>query len=434
MPLALQPFRVEVTPPPGSWLCGGLSPQATTVAAPVWLRGIVLTADGERHVIAVVDYCYLVGRSQARLEAALAAGAGIPPERVAVQSNHTHAAPLLNEEAHAFLQRHRPELVLHDEAYFADVLERARAAVAAACAAPPQPVAGIGFASHAVREFASTRRVRQPDGTIGVRWSITGNQAVRHAPEGLIDPLLDLVTWYGEAAQPLASLAFYACHPQVGYLDGVVHGDTPGVALPLFEQTYPGTFPLYFDGCGGDITGGKYTRPNVRRNNLEFGLKLFDALEEAHLKSRPEPVGPWQWRTVTFDCPLAPVGQSRAELLELVRGEGTARSVRFLAAIKLERLESGRLSYPCRFTRVQVGDIAMLFLPSELCVPYQLFAKARYRGRLAVAAYGDSYLGYVATDAAFTEGGYEVDPLWTEVGPGIEGVLRQHLAALLDQP
>ena len=66
-----------------------------------------------------------------------------------------------------------------------------------------------------------------------------------------------------------------------------------------------------------------------------------------------------------------------------------------------------------------------------MIVDYQLYAKDAFQGDLAVAAYGDSFLNYVAIDASFPQGGYETEPEWTEVGPGIEGVIKAAIAEIL---
>ena len=75
---------------------------------------------------------------------------------------------------------------------------------------------------------------------------------------------------------------------------------------------------------------------------------------------------------------------------------------------------------------------AVLTLPAELIVDYQLHAKSKWPGPLAVAAYGDCFLNYVAIDSSFDEGGYEVQPLWTEVGRGIEKPIKDGINEMLN--
>jgi hypothetical protein len=74
----------------------------------------------------------------------------------------------------------------------------------------------------------------------------------------------------------------------------------------------------------------------------------------------------------------------------------------------------------------------MLHLPGELFVEYQLAAKAlRPDLHVMMAAYGQYGPGYIGTDAAYAEGGYETSLLSTNVAPGVEAVLMNAIKQLL---
>jgi hypothetical protein len=274
-----RPFYIDVTPPVGGYLCGGLHTEpAIGVETPLFLRGLVLEQEARRYILASVEYCYLCGRSYERMIAALSATSGVSPEQVTLHSVHTHDAPLINEEAHHLVARTVPGV--HDEGYFSDVLDRAGKALNRALAEPGVELGGVGFSSTPVYRFASSRRVIDPaTGQCRGRWSVCRDGEVRNAPEGLIDPALDQITLFDKQKTPVACLNFYACHPQVSDGRRLWSGDTVGLALNLFEQTWPGVFPVYFTGCAGDITAGKYTTANRPRNRLVFGLRLFDAMD-----------------------------------------------------------------------------------------------------------------------------------------------------------
>ena len=68
----LRTFAVDVTPPLGDYLCGGLHGRSVGVESPLWLRGLIFDAPGLRCVVASIEFCYLVGRSHERLLAAIA--------------------------------------------------------------------------------------------------------------------------------------------------------------------------------------------------------------------------------------------------------------------------------------------------------------------------------------------------------------------------
>ena len=86
---------------------------------------------------------------------------------------------------------------------------------------------------------------------------------------------------------------------------------------------------------------------------------------------------------------------------------------------------------PITLSTLQLGDdIALLQLPGECFVEYQLFAQEqRPGGFVAVAAYGDDGPWYLPTAKAYPEGGYE--PSAAFAGPEAEGILRSAIIKLL---
>ena len=74
----------------------------------------------------------------------------------------------------------------------------------------------------------------------------------------------------------------------------------------------------------------------------------------------------------------------------------------------------------------------MLHLPGELFVEYQLAAqKLRPDLFVAMAAYGDYGPGYIGTEVAYPQGGYETGPSSSLVAPSVERVLMDAIKRLL---
>ena len=70
-------------------------------------------------------------------------------------------------------------------------------------------------------------------------------------------------------------------------------------------------------------------------------------------------------------------------------------------------------------------------MPGELFVEYQLAAqKMRPDSPVMMAAYGDYGMGYVGTEIAYSQGGYETSPV-SRVAPKVEAVLMQGMRHLL---
>jgi hypothetical protein len=71
-------------------------------------------------------------------------------------------------------------------------------------------------------------------------------------------------------------------------------------------------------------------------------------------------------------------------------------------------------------------------MPGELFVEYQLAAqKLRPDLFVAMAAYGEYGPGYIGTEVAYGEGGYETSPSSSRVAPSVEGVLIDTIEQLL---
>ena len=75
-----------------------------------------------------------------------------------------------------------------------------------------------------------------------------------------------------------------------------------------------------------------------------------------------------------------------------------------------------------------------MFLPGEPFVEIALaIREASPMAFTAVVGYADDYIGYIPTDRAFTNGGYEIGPgRWSRVAPGSEPIVRQEAIELVN--
>jgi hypothetical protein len=91
-----------------------------------------------------------------------------------------------------------------------------------------------------------------------------------------------------------------------------------------------------------------------------------------------------------------------------------------------------RQSRPIPITCLHLnGQTAILHLPGETFIEYQLHAQAARPGAfIAVAGYGDLGTGYITLASSFAEGGYE--PKDAFVSGGSEQILRDAITRVLD--
>ena len=89
------------------------------------------------------------------------------------------------------------------------------------------------------------------------------------------------------------------------------------------------------------------------------------------------------------------------------------------------------MSQPLQLSLLRVGPVDVVHLPGESMIEFQLFTQEQKPDRfLAVAAYGDLATGYICTEQAFSQGGYE--PSASRVAPNSEAALKQAIRNLLE--
>jgi hypothetical protein len=288
----------------------------------------------------------------------------------------------------------------------------------------------LGLGQAQVREVASNRRILGSDGKVrATRWTATPDAALRAEPEGTIDPVVSVVSfWNGD--QPLAVLSYYACHPQSYYRTGVANPDFPGIARFLRQQQVPDALHIHFNGAGGNLGAGKYN-DGSHPNRWVLAQRLADGMKRAWDATEKSPLGPKDvgWKVVPVALPPA-AHLNEADLEATLRGsDKSLQSGAAAQLVWLRRCQAGRrMELSC----LRLGRARVLYMPGELFVEYQLAAKDMRRDLfVAMAAYGDYGSGYIGTAPAYEQGGYETGPRASHVAPGVEAVLMDGLRQLL---
>ena len=417
-------FRAEVTPPVGHPLCAGWTAPAIGVTDSLSALGLVLVGDGDPIVLCALDWCEISNGDHLLWRETLAQAVGTTPDRVAVQSVHQHNAPWPDQEAERLLtERGAPGLVM-DVDWCAAALDRVAAAVAASAW---QPLTHIALGEATVDRVASNRRVMGPDGKVkGVRWTQCRDAAIRDAPEGLIDPVLKTISlWNGD--DKLAVLHFYAVHPCSYYGDGLVTSDFVGHARERRNAEDGGALHIYFTGCAGNITPGKYN-DGAPENRPVLTDRVYAAMLAAEDRAERLPMGRLDARVTSVRLPPRE-DMVEAELLAVVAEAGESDKERIRAALKVAYLR--RRDTPIDLLLIRLGErAAILNLPGEPFIEYQLLAQElRPEAFVAVAGYGDCGPGYIPLARSYAEGGYE--PVDAFVSGECEALMRSAIARLL---
>jgi hypothetical protein len=425
--LKLAVFASDVTPPIGHPLMGGWTKPVALISQPLVLKGVILDDGRTRTILASMDWCVLRGASFDLFRAKIAQAAGIPPRQVALQTTHTHSAPVADALAEKLIAATGKPLPHLDLEWMERIAEEAARAVETSLH-HLQPFTHVGVGQARVEEFASARRVIGPDGKVRVRYSMVKDLELRGAPEGRIDPWLKTVTLF-DGDVPLVRLHYYASHPQTVASGGEVHPDTPGMARSYLEAE-EGVAQIYFTGCAGDVTAGKYNE-GTPASRVSLSRQLYSGMIRSIAATTRTPVTGFSWTTT--DVRFAPRTEpqfAESALRKTMADPQAADSKRLHAALAVAWMERLKTRPAVELSRLRIGPADILHLPGEPFVEYQLHAQAARRDRfVAVAGYGEGGPGYICTDAALAEGGYE--PTASFVGPPSESLLKAGIEELL---
>lgn len=427
--LQLGRFLFDVTPPIGHSCCGGWIPNISSVDDPSDAVGVVILGAGKPIVLCAVDWTGLLNAAHVEWRTALAEAAGTTPERVAVHCVHQHNAPMACLEAENLVaaQKGLPHIV--DVPFFRQCLERGRNAVREAVRTA-QPLTHVAAAQGKVEQVASNRRVaRDAQGRVtAMRGSACKDEKLRSLPEGMIDPWLKTIAFYHEHKK-LAAMHFYATHPMSYYGDGRATSDFVGLARKYRQQAEPDTLQLYFTGCAGNVTAGKYNDGSTAMRGI-LAQRIQDGMVAADRQLKPEKIERAGWKSIDL-LPTARPEYDPDKLLADIANVQNPVVGRNRPAYILSWLRRVQQRVPIVLGSLQLNQTATLHLPGECFIDYQLRGQQLGKeGRfVATAAYGDGGPWYIPVKEEYPAGGYEVSVAFCD--PSVDDLLTNGMRQLL---
>ena len=430
--LRVATFHADATPPLGSPLCNGGVKPAMEIVTPLTARGVVLLGAGDPIVLCAVDWVGIANESHDVFRHALAAAAVTSVERVTLHTLHQHDAPGSDFATERLLSEHGLPGLYSNPDFDADVITRVASAVRNSLKTT-QSVTHIGLGVGKVDNVASNRRILGSDGRVALQRQSSGgkNPAARAAPEGTIDPLVRLLSFWN-ADKPVAVLTWYATHPQSYYGRGSVNWDFVGMARESRAKALPGVPHIHFNGAGGNVAAGKYndgskeTRP-ILASRLAAGMRLaWESQAKQSINAQNV-----EWNVVPVAMPVRDTLVD-ADLLAKITDDKLKDRDRIRAGRDLTFLRRTVGGHRIPLSCLRLGSARVLHMPGELFVEYQLAAQQmKPDDFVAMAAYGDYGTGYIGTEIAYRRGGYETG-IVSRVAPEVEGVLIDAMKQLLE--
>ena len=242
------------------------------------------------------------------------------------------------------------------------------------------------------------------------------NRRARHAeggiwlgrnPEGPCDHEVGMIRFDDLQGKPFAAFLNWPCHATVSGQDNQrITGDWPGAVASYFHQR-SGSSVLVTAGASADIN--PIYGPNSRyRDILAIGqilgdeaLKVFEQIET-----------------------YAPRGIKALE--ETIIADGKKRSDSRMPNVSLQRGPDENI----RVSLLKIGPIVLTGISGELMTEIGYYIKdvSPYRNTFVVTHCNGSN-GYLCTDLAYQEGGYE--PMVSRTMPGTEAKIKEVCKKLL---
>ncbi len=411
---------VDTTPPLGIELAGfhrapGKERRITGIRRPTAARALVVGVGPTRAAIVSLDICGVSREMTGRVQQQISKQTGIPASHVRLCATHTHAMPTFRY----FRQwgAISPEYMASVEKKIVRAVELAKADLA-----PAELYVGKGRAPGASNNRTTktwkTDEQFTKDSTDADRWLDTMVHVAHFQRQGENRDLL----WYNFSAHPVC------------YRDGNAGPDWPGIVDELVRQKL-NIRPSFLQGHCGDVNAGdgKHWIGAAERT----AQPVFAAIEQAIAGGKRVKVDGLRVETEQFMLPLN---------IELFK--------QWLAAYKKDPAKPGggfvdtrfaedwyksaakydlsRTHFPIPLTAMRIGELGLMFHPSELYSYYGLAIRrdSPLPNTLAVG-YADDIIGYLPDPNAHKAGEYaaKVVPKIIDLPPFAPTATRQVAAA-----
>ena len=373
------------------------------------LAHAVVFADGGETVAFVAMDVTMIGRAETlRIKELCHLRTGIPARSIFLAANHAHSAPAA---APAWLSGENPHPVYMDflTEQVVTAITRAKESMRPArFAAANVPVPGIAF----------NRRLVRPDGNVVMTFAmeLSSEHGVdpSYLPAGPVDDDLGYVWFEGTNGEPIACIMNFACHNHsAGSL--CFHRDLFGRTGDVLRRELGADIPTPFlAGACGDVMwlDPRKGVPDDREAfTWDTGRRLAENVLRHARKAARHEIADIRIASRLVEVPDRPLADSEF-CDDLCRGVGV-KDVEF--AEKRYGLEKaavavrGGTSCLVEIGAVSVGDVlAISTNPAELFVELGLEIKRRSPIKTTlISELTNGYCGYVPTEAAFEQKGYE---------------------------
>ena len=406
--------RVRITPPLGTLLAGnaGLRREATGVLDHLYANAIVLS-DGDA-TVALVS-CDVIGvdnRTTKRIRSLVTEKTDIPAENVMVTATHTHTGP---QTVRVFRDRDEP---------YVDQFEK-QVASSVRLAHADLSSARVSVAQGEEPTVSHNRRLITKDGDVVLPTQDFDPDCVV-GPEGPTDQTLNTLTIEADGSVR-SILVNYTTHTDLvtGY---EISADFPGYLADALRGVYGEDLVVpYLPGAAGNISSFDPSKtyatrshdldPDGLRRAREVGRVLAGStlrtVEPARVDATDEVRVEATSRTVSLET-RRPNEERLGDAETVVNDSSASLRDRVLARsiLSFSEYQTEHSIVDIEVQVIRVGDVTIVGLPGEPFVDFGLRIRRELSGAVFVAGYTNDMAGYIPTQEAFENGGYETTAGW----------------------
>ncbi len=402
---------VDISPKDSQFLFGYpfVERYSTGIHDPLMSSALYLSNGNEQLLFIANDIIFVGKQSTALVRSRLAKKTGIPENNILISATHTHSGPITVN----YLSNESDEVVPKaDEAY-------------------------VHFMEDKIVEAGVTAFEQVEDAMVGLSHAdSTGVGTNRRDPNGPADhqvPVLLAVS--KKSNEPIACMLVCSMHPTVLHEDSpLVSADFPGMARKyLHENVFGKALPvLHHTGPAGNQSPRHVTKANTYEEAERIGgilgkavqrvLAEMPLLDEIELGSLVSTVDLPRRDFPSVDTADENRRKAKEKLERLRREDAPKQEVRtaecdWFGAEETYTLasaqESGKLEkyyqscLPAEIQLMRVGPWNFVGWQGEIFVDYALQVKSNYANTYIISIANGELQGYIVTEEAVEEGGYE---------------------------
>ncbi len=400
--------RLDVTPPFGADISGYFHRRlAKDILDPIYLNAVAVSNGEETLLLIAVDFIGIRRNYIEKIKAEITARTELPEKNIFVAALHQHTSCCLDDQRNTRLR---------DEAY-KDVLIRRFGDAALLAIADLKP-AKVGTAALEVAEpIAFVRRYFADDGKVytnpSSKLKLTGRCAEA-------DNTMRLVRFAREEGKDIALINF-STHPDVIGGEGF-SADWPGFTRKFVEEDHPDVVSIFFTGCQGDSNHIDFFKPKEERMHGEryehsayMGRMVADAVNAAwdHTEEQSgdaifaEEVIIYN-RTNTEGIDEYDRYKAWYEDYEAGKLDPKPHITELAYASRIIKLRESAIFRPVPLTVIGFGNVALVGFGGEPFTAYGEAMRNIVPEKFVVCVVcANGYEGYLPTEEAFAQGGYE---------------------------